>query len=202
MAREKKRKKTKETYIRITSQLPSKEELNKSQSLNSQLFSKTRSILKFPDWLNQITQSNEEERRVLCVFFTWTMPRKELDQPYLAARGTIATDITTLSALQRHITNAVSATTLNLSGRPIPTPTAAARSSAADPIDLRPNGMLLSIPSAVHRTTADPLLSPATRTRPNPNWFPHLVLKILDWKTEWVFENLIRLGWVVEKPDG
>lgn len=98
------------------------------------------------------------------------MPRKELDQPYLAARGTIATDITTLSALQRHITNAVNATTLNLSGKPNTTPpTAAARSSAVDPIDLRPKGMLLSIPSAVHRTTADPLLSPATRTQSNPS---------------------------------
>lgn len=47
---------------------------------------------------------------------TWTMPKKELDQPYLAARGTTATDITTRSALQSSITTAIIATTFALSG--------------------------------------------------------------------------------------
>lgn len=47
---------------------------------------------------------------------TWTMPKKELDQPYCAANGTTATDMTTRSALQSSITAATSATTLARSG--------------------------------------------------------------------------------------
>lgn len=44
------------------------------------------------------------------------MPRKELDQPWWAARGTTATDMTTRSALQRHITSATSDATFIRSG--------------------------------------------------------------------------------------
>lgn len=46
---------------------------------------------------------------------TWTMPTKELDQPYCAASGTTATDMTTRSALQSNITSAIIATTFALS---------------------------------------------------------------------------------------
>lgn len=73
------------------------------------------------------------------------MPKKEVLQPYLEARGTTATDITTLSALHRHITAATSATTLNLS-------------ATANPPSFRPTNSPLSIPSAVHLTGPQTLL--------------------------------------------
>lgn len=67
------------------------------------------------------------------------MPKKELDQPFLAASGTTATDITTRSALHRHMAHAISATTFNLSGTLLLSPTA--------------NSPVLSIPSAVQLMT-------------------------------------------------
>lgn len=71
------------------------------------------------------------------------MPKKELDHPCLAARGTMATDMTTRSALQRHMTNAINATTLNLSGT----------LTFASSLPLLPISIPLSIPSAVHLTS-------------------------------------------------
>lgn len=78
---------------------------------------------------------------IIAIWGTWTMPRKELDQPCLAARGTIATDITTRSALHRHITHAIKDTTFNLSGMLTPAPSF-----------LPPKNIPPSMPSAVHLT--------------------------------------------------
>lgn len=96
------------------------------------------------------------------------MPKKELLQPCLAARGTIATDITTLSALHKHITHAINATTFNLSGI-----------TKVPSCPLPPVSIPLSIPSAVHFTNP-PLFLPfstiASMFLPPPpcsDKFPH-----------------------------
>ena len=75
------------------------------------------------------------------------MPKKELDQPNLVARGTTVTDITTRSALHKHMTHATKATTLNLSG--ISSILLATASSLPLP---PPISIPLSMPSAVHLT--------------------------------------------------
>jgi len=120
------------------------------------------------------------------------MPKKELFHPCLAARGTIATDITTLSALHKHITQAIKLTTFNLSG------------IAKLPSCPLPPTNPLPIPSAVHLTTAVlPPLSTATlfplfHTQSCIDKFPHfcsilfpnLKRGCLKWiELKWVFDR-------------
>uniref|UniRef100_J3M7R6 Uncharacterized protein n=1 Tax=Oryza brachyantha TaxID=4533 RepID=J3M7R6_ORYBR len=92
------------------------------------------------------------------------MPKKELDQPYCAANGTTATDMTTRSALQSSITAATSATTLARSGNADAAGTLATAGACRTP----------SMPALHMATTRCPPLLPhqPSPTRPTTAPFP------------------------------
>jgi len=116
------------------------------------------------------------------------MPRKELDQPCLSARGTIATDITTRSALHRHITNATKVTTFNLSGILRPTPSS-----------LPLTNMPPSMPSAVHFTPHFDFFFLCHS--PSLPFHCNFVAEILDANLNWDFPELAKLKWGVKDED-
>ena len=116
------------------------------------------------------------------------MPRKELDQPCLAARGTIATDITTRSALHTHMTHATKDTTFNLSG------------------------MLKATPSSLPLTNMPPSMPSALHLRPHCDFFflcnnPSLPFhcnfagEILGTNPNSDFPQLPKLKWGVKDED-
>lgn len=123
------------------------------------------------------------------------MPKKELDHPCLAARGTIATDMTTRSALQRHMTHAIKATTLNLSGT----------FTFASSLPLLPISIPLSILSAVHLITCK-LFRSFLCNRSTPPLFPPKQSDKLSHFTlfsnpNWVLLKFIKLDCELEKQE-
>ncbi|WVZ07694.1 hypothetical protein V8G54_021040 [Vigna mungo] len=112
------------------------------------------------------------------------MPRKELDQPCLAASGTMATDITTRSALHKHMTHATKDTTFNLSGMML----------KAIPSSLPFTNMLPSMPSAVH-------LTPHFRHSPSLPFHCNFAGEILGTNPNSDFPQLPKLKWGAKDGD-
>lgn len=112
----------------------------------------------------------------------------------------MATDMTTLSALHKHITHATNAATLNLSGTL--TISSATTSLAPPPPLFFPISIPLSIPSAVHVTATPrrrPLWASSVLLLHPPRFFPNPITSwshFLGSNPSWVFFVLIKLDWV------